>query len=245
VPLLVKACLNGGTTREEHPAVPITPAELAADAEAARAAGAGAVHLHARAAEGTETLAPDAVDAAVAAVRQACPGLPVGVTTGIWASGGDVDARTAAVQAWTDLPDFASVNFSEPGPEALSELLLARGIGVEAGIWTVTDAQRLAGSGLAGRCLRVLIEPQEHRPAGALSNAGAIRSALADAGVDRPLIVHGYGPAAWPVLEAALNDGRGVRIGLEDTTTLRDGRQAAGNAELVAAAVALVRDREV
>jgi uncharacterized protein (DUF849 family) len=29
--VLIKACLNGGTTREEHPAVPQTPDELAVD----------------------------------------------------------------------------------------------------------------------------------------------------------------------------------------------------------------------
>ena len=36
--MLLKACLNGGTTRDEHPSVPQTPAELAADASAAVAA---------------------------------------------------------------------------------------------------------------------------------------------------------------------------------------------------------------
>src|SRR2546421_566652 len=34
--MLIKACLNGGTSREVHPAVPRTPDELAADALAAR-----------------------------------------------------------------------------------------------------------------------------------------------------------------------------------------------------------------
>jgi uncharacterized protein (DUF849 family) len=36
----VKACLNGARTRAEHPAVPLTPAELALDALAVRRAGA-------------------------------------------------------------------------------------------------------------------------------------------------------------------------------------------------------------
>jgi hypothetical protein len=89
----------------------------------------------------------------------------------------------------------------------------------------------------------VLIEPQERPPADALANAGAIRAALADGGIDRPLLLHGYESAAWQVLEAALDAGLDVRIGLEDTTTLPDGRQAAGNAELVATAVALVGGR--
>jgi uroporphyrinogen-III synthase len=35
----IKACLNGGRLRNEHPAVPVTPGELAAEAAAAVAAG--------------------------------------------------------------------------------------------------------------------------------------------------------------------------------------------------------------
>jgi uncharacterized protein (DUF849 family) len=67
--MLIKACLNGGTTRDEHPSVPQQPAELAAAAAEAVQAGAGAVHLHPRDASGAETLAPEAGLAAVAAVR--------------------------------------------------------------------------------------------------------------------------------------------------------------------------------
>ena len=44
----MKVCLNGGRDRGAHPAVPVTPAELAASAAAAVAAGAEAVHLHPR-----------------------------------------------------------------------------------------------------------------------------------------------------------------------------------------------------
>ncbi len=242
MPLLVKSCLNGGTSREEHPAVPLTPNELAAEARAAVDAGAGALHLHARGADGAETLDPK--DAAVVAVRDACPGVPVGVTTGVWAAGGSAEARTSAVAGWTSRPDFASVNFSEPEPESLCELLLENGIGVEAGIWSVDDAERLARSGLAPRCVRVLVEPQEREAADAIATAEAIRARLAGAGIDGPLLQHGYGPAAWEVLRAAVRDGLEVRIGLEDATTLPDGRTAAGNSELVAAAVGLARAGE-
>ncbi len=52
-------------------------------------AGAGAFHLHPRDAAGDQTLEPEHVLAAVAAVR-AATGLPVGVTTGIWTVQGDV-----------------------------------------------------------------------------------------------------------------------------------------------------------
>ena len=84
----MKVCLNGGRGRADHPAVPLTPAELAASAVAAVAAGATAVHLHPRRADGGESLLPTDVAAAVTAVRQACPATPVGVSTGLWITGG-------------------------------------------------------------------------------------------------------------------------------------------------------------
>jgi uncharacterized protein (DUF849 family) len=41
-------------------------------------------------------------------------------------------------------------------------------------------------------------------------------------------------------MERAVARGHGIRVGLEDTTVLRDGRQAAGNGELVRAAGAML-----
>jgi uncharacterized protein (DUF849 family) len=61
--VVVKACRNGGRTRQEHLAVPQTPAELAADALAVRDAGAFAVDVHPRDKRGVQTLAGDACDA--------------------------------------------------------------------------------------------------------------------------------------------------------------------------------------
>lgn len=42
-------------------------------------------------------------------------------------------------------------------------------------------------------------------------------------------------------LAAAVRAGRDIRVGLEDTLVLPDGRPASGNAELVGAAAALLR----
>jgi beta-keto acid cleavage enzyme len=55
-----------------------------------------------------------------------------------------------------------------------------------------------------------------------------------------PRLHHGYGAATWPVLRAAVLLGRDIRVGLEDTTILANGRPASGNGELVEAAVNLV-----
>jgi len=242
--VLVKACLNGGRSRAEHPAVPAAPAELAADAVAVVRAGAGAIHLHPRDESGAEALDAAAVLAAVSAVQAAVPGVPVGVTTGLWAADGSPARRLELVAGWTGpgKPAFASVNMSEPGAGELAALLARLGIGVEAGVWTVADADTLAGSGLlagSGGLVRILIEPQEPSPAGAVALAAGIEAALDRHGIAGPRLHHGYGLATWQVQRAAVALGRDIRVGLEDTLVLADGAAARDNAELIAAAVGL------
>jgi uncharacterized protein (DUF849 family) len=238
--VLIQASLNGGTTRAEHPAVPLTPAELAAEARAAAAAGAGAIHVHPRDLSGAQTLRPEHVLAAVAAVR-AATGLPVGVTTGIWAVDGDVRRRMSLIADWSgpDRPDFASINMNEPGTDALADLLTGRGIGIEAGVWTVEDARLLGASTFGHRVIRVLLEPVDRSPAGAVATAAAAAAELTRIGVKARQVHHGYGLATWDVLRAAVAMGQDIRVGLEDTTVLPDGSVAAGNGDLVTAAVRL------
>ena len=242
--MLIKACLNGGRTRDEHPCLPQTPDELAAEAVAAVHAGAGAVHLHPRDPSGAETLDAYAVLAAVAAVRAAVPATPVGVTTGLWISGGDPARRLAQVTRWTGngKPDFASVNLSEPGADELAGLLGELGVAVEAGVWSVADADQLAASEFGSRVLRILIEPHDGVAEVAVAVAANVEAALDGHGLAAPRLHHGYGPATWPVLRAAIRLGRDIRVGLEDTTVLADGRVASGNGELVEAAVRLVAE---
>ena len=238
--MLIQASLNGGTTRAEHPAVPLTPAELAAEARAAAAAGARAIHMHPRDLSGAQTLRPEHVLAAVAAVRTAT-GLPVGVTTGIWAVDGDVRRRMSLVADWTgpDRPDFASINMNEPGTDALADLLTGQGIEIEAGVWTAEDARLLGASTFGHRVIRVLVEPVDRSGAGAVAIAAQAATELARLGVKARQVHHGYGMATWDVLRAAVAMGQDIRVGLEDTTVLPDGSVAAGNGDLVTAAVRL------
>src|SRR5690349_11672795 len=99
----VKACINGARTPDQHPSLPVSPDQLAAEALAAHQAGARAVHMHPKTSDGADSLDPDVVDAAVSAVRHAVPGLPLGVTTGYWAQP-DADARLRAVTAGLSFP---------------------------------------------------------------------------------------------------------------------------------------------
>jgi uncharacterized protein (DUF849 family) len=231
---MLQACLNGRRSRDEHPAVPITAAELAADARRALEAGAGELHVHPRGGDGRDTVEPDAVAAAVRAIRAACPGTPLGLTTGLWTTGGDAERRRASVEAWGELPDYVSVNMGEPGAAELCALLAGRGVEIEAGVWTLPEAGILIASGVA--CLRVLVEPSDGGKYDPVELAAEIERALVEGGVRAPQLHHGAGDDTWRVLGAAVARGHHVRIGLEDTLQMPDGSIAPGNAALVAEA---------
>jgi hypothetical protein len=111
-------------------------------------------------------------------------------------------------------------------------------VGIEAGLWQRQDAERLLASGLADRCLRVLVEPITEDPVEAVARVAEVEDALGDLPV--PQLHHGDGPATWAVIQRAIPDGRDIRIGLEDALTLPDGRAARDNAELVATAIQLL-----
>ena len=128
---------------------------------------------------------------------------------------------------------------NEPGTDALADLLTGLGIAIEAGVWTVDDARSLGESTFGGRVLRVLLEPVDRSPDGAVATAAATAAELTRLGITAPQVHHGYGLATWDVIRAAVAMGQDFRVGLEDTTVLPDGRVAAGNGELVAAAVRL------
>ena len=257
--MLIKAALNGGRTLAEHPAIPITPAELAASARGSVAAGAGAIHLHVRGPDGRESLDPADVAKALNAVRSAVPATPVGVSTGAWILR-DAELRHEVVSRWKVLPDFASVNFKEEGALPLAELLLCRGIGVEVGLSDVEGTQVFVASGvqlshrqvvaemmlseadvflptgIGSRCLRVLLEPFESSTEAALKTLEQIEGMLDAAGIDLPRVLHGLNETAWDLIDEAAARGYDTRVGFEDILTLPNGKQALGNAALVAEA---------
>ncbi|MCZ8377853.1 3-keto-5-aminohexanoate cleavage protein [Mycobacterium sp. CPCC 205372] len=234
--IYLKACINGARTPDQHPGLPVSPDELAAAALAAHRAGAQAVHLHPKTPDGVDSLRPDVVAAAVTAVRQAVPGLPLGVTTGYWALP-DAAERRRAVESWDVLPDFASLNWHEPGSPELAQVLLSKGLGVEVGIFHTEAAQSWAVSDIAAHCMRVMIELQADADT---ALADDVLSQVAAAGSPAPVLLHGLDESCWPLLEHAGVRGVQTRIGLEDTLHLPDGSLAPDNAALVSAAVDLL-----
>ena len=231
---MLQVCLNGARSPREHHHLPVRPEALATAAADAVAAGAQDVHLHPKTPDGADSLDPRIVGPTVRAVRAAVPGIPVGVTTGAWTLD-DPEHRVAAIRTWTVLPDHASVNWHEPGADAVAAALLDRGVAVEAGIWSGTDGdEHFLRSPVRDRVLRVLAEVTDLTARGAISTADALLHRLQ--GVTAPILLHGEAAGAWPVLTLAAQRGLDTRIGLEDVLQLPDGDIAHDNAALVAAA---------
>lgn len=239
---LIKASLNGARSRNEHPAVPITADEIAEDAARVVAAGADVLHMHPRTETGAQTLDAALCAAVIEAVRARCPATPIGLTT-IADAARTPDDQIAAIVRWRVLPDFVSVNVMEPTFASMAALLAERGVEIEAGVWTVADAHRLVRSGIAERCVRVLVEPTEKVPADAVRTARTIDDALRSASIMLAQVHHGDGIATWAVIRDAVARGRWIRIGLEDTLVLENGSPARDNAQLVEAARAIADAR--
>jgi uncharacterized protein (DUF849 family) len=227
----VVAALNGGRLGE---AVPRTPEELAVEAVAAVGAGADVLHLHPFDDDGRETLEAEPSAAAIRAVRAAVgPHVPLSLTTAS-AIEPDPERRAALVSGWYELPDLVTANQGEDGIVELCEDLLARGIGIEAGLLSARDAELFLASGLAPRSARALVEPVLPDEAEALALADEIEAVLRADGTPVEQVHHGANSAIWAVIRRAIPLGHGVRTGIEDTVVLPDGTTVTSNAELVA-----------
>jgi uncharacterized protein (DUF849 family) len=162
------------------------------------------------------------------------------VSTGAWIERDEAQTRNA-INGWNELPDYASVNLAEPDAPAVMELLRRRGVGIEAGIASVADAERFLSLPDHHRVLRVMIEMVEQNFPAALKIADDIAAIFDRAGVQRPILLHGLDATVWPFVTIARQRRWSTRIGFEDGKHLPDGTVASGNAALVANAVAMYR----
>ncbi|HEX3783047.1 MAG TPA: 3-keto-5-aminohexanoate cleavage protein [Pseudonocardiaceae bacterium] len=234
---MLQCCPNGARRPEAHPALPVTPGELAEEVAALAELGITSVHLHPRDVTGAEALAGPQIAATVAQLRSVAPGVDIGVSTGAWIQP-DTEARIDLLAGWAGLaagrPDFASVNVHEDGWSRACAALTEAGIGIELGVFHLDAAKLLRDAGLPPSAVRVLVEVQDTDPLASLTELARLLDALA--WVNVPLLAHGEEGGAWPVLLEAARSGLDTRIGLEDVLVLPDGSPADGNLDLVRAA---------
>jgi uncharacterized protein (DUF849 family) len=236
---MLQACLNGARSRHDHPQVPQTPEELARDAARAVAQGGAELHVHPRDARGLETLDPDDTAAALIAIRRAVPGIPVGLST---REGIRTDASRGfdKMKAWRLLPDYVSVNLIENDAAQVIDLMLAKGVGVEAGLATAADARNFVTLATAKNCLRILVEIDlEKDVANALALADEMIGIIAQSQIDLPILLHGFDRTMWPLYRKSRQLGVDARLGFEDGLVLPDGTIAADNLAIITAATEL------
>ncbi|WP_433264292.1 3-keto-5-aminohexanoate cleavage protein [Actinosynnema sp. CS-041913] len=240
---MLQACLNGARVPDSHPALPVTPQQLAADAAALVALGVTHFHLHPRDVVGLEVLAGPEVATAVSVVRALVPRAELGVTTAAWIQPDPV-RRAELVEGWAGLsagrPDVASVNVHEDGWLDTVAALQAANIGIELGVFHEEAARTLVRAGLPDGTRRILAEVQ---PGETTTEADALLRLLEPLGA--PILLHGEDDSAWPVLDHAARLELDTRIGLEDTLLNPDGTRTRDNAELVAYAQRAIRANAV
>jgi uncharacterized protein (DUF849 family) len=236
--MIVQACINGARPADYHPQLPLTADEMAIDAAVCVSSGAGELHIHARGTDGRESLS--AVAETMRAVRRTCPGTLIGVSTGAWIEGDEKRTRHC-IAAWRLLPDYASVNLSERDAPAVIDLLHGMGVGVEAGLATVADAERFVALPECQRVLRILIEVEEQKFDKADAIADGIAQVLERANVYRPILLHGSDTTVWHFVKRAHQQLWSTRVGLEDCCERSNGETANGNADIVSDAVQIYR----
>lgn len=236
--------------KADHPALPVTPAEIAATAAECFQAGAGWLHLHVRDAQGRHSLDPGLYRETIAAVAEAAPQMGIQVTT----EAAGVYSPQDQLRVLTDLrPAAASAAVREIARDAA----VARrfyGFAAEAGIdiqhivFDVGDIARLRAwlaDGTVPEAMRsVLLVTGRYAPPRNASVA-ELRGLLEALGGDFPdWMVCAFGPTEQGVLMAAAALGGSLRVGFENNIHRPDGTLAASNAENVARLMAALRSRD-
>ncbi|NWK46335.1 3-keto-5-aminohexanoate cleavage protein [Ralstonia pickettii] len=248
-PIAIAVAPNGARkTHADHPALPITPDELAACARQCVDAGAAMLHLHVRRPDGTHSLEPGDYRPAIAAVRHAVgDALVIQITTeavGIYTP----EQQMASVRALQ--PEAISAALRELAPDGAHEAEAARFFGELAAartaiqyiLYSADDVVRyrdLRTRGVLPGTPHWVLFVLGRYSAGQRSDPTDLLpflQAWADGGdltARVPWAICAFGPReAECALTAALLGGH-ARLGFENNMALPDGSTAPDNAALV------------
>lgn len=247
LPVAIAVAPNGGRkVKADHPAVPVTAAELAVVAAHCMDAGAAMIHAHVRNADGSHLLDADAYRDAIAAIRSTVGDrLVIQITSealGKYTPG----QQRAVVQAVK--PEAASLALRELVPDASEEQAFADLLGwmkresvtPQIILYDVSDAIRLSELQKRG------LVPFEHPPVlyvlgryttGQTSSPSDLLPFLAP---DAPTFAHwsvcAFGAQEVACATAGALLGGHIRVGFENNEWLPTGARAKSNQDLVAAA---------
>lgn len=243
-PLIVAVAPNGARkTKSDHPALPITPDEIAREAARCREAGAAMIHLHVRDAEEKHSLDADAYAEATAAVRREVgDGLIVQMTTeavGIYTP----DQQMAAVR--TVRPEAASLAVREFCPDedsvpAFAEFLswmAAERIMAQYILYAAEDVGRFADlqrRGVIPEARPFLLYVLGRYTPGQKSAPADLLPFLAEAeSLEADWAICAFGAREYACALTAAALGGHVRVGFENNILMADGSVARDNAALV------------
>lgn len=244
------AVVGAEVTREQNPAVPYTPEEIARAAVEAGRAGAAVIHLHARWPDGRPSQEAAHFREIVDRIRAAGSRVIVQCSTG-GAVGMSIDERLGSL-----------VEGAEMGTLNLGTMNFGDAVFVNTRPDLVKVAGRLRERRIVPECevydagmldtLRWLLEKGHLAPPYHLQFVLGVPGGMAASERNLRFLVEGMpGPAHWgvagvgrfqlPMAELALRLGGHVRVGLEDNLYVSKGILARSNEELVGRAVELAR----
>lgn len=242
-PLILTVAPNGAyKTHAQHPAVPLTPAALAATARTCLDAGAAMLHMHVRKADGTHSLEAADYRAAIAAVRKAVGQEMVIQVTTEAAKAYAPPAQMAVVRELR--PEAVSVGLRELHVPDVPEAALADFFHWLAGsnIMTqvilydeadVRDWHALRARGIIPEARWFLLFVLGRYTAGQTSSPTDLVPFLSAHDGRHPWAMCAFGAQEHACAIAAAALGGHARIGFENNLLLRDGGVAPDNAALV------------
>jgi len=260
---ILTCALTGVLTNPRQHPVPVTPAQMAAEARDAFNAGASIMHVHLRKQEeGLGHLPswdPDVAESIVNAIRAACPGVIINLTTGV--VGEDISGPLACIRRVR--PEIAACNagslnylkIKDDGQWAWPPMVFDNPV---AKIAQFLDVMQECGTHPEFECFDVGIV----RSVAMYLQAGMLKPGMGRAEYNLVMGVASGMPCdadllallprwmvpgsvwqstligraeIWPVHQKTADLGGMLRTGLEDTFYLPDGERARGNGDLVQA----------
>ena len=244
--VMIMVAPNGARrTKQDHPALPMTAEELARDAVQCREAGAAAIHMHVRGADGGHVLDAGLYREAMRAVDEATGrDMAVQITTeaiGVYRP----DQQMAAVR--DVVPAAVSMALKELVPDEASEAEAAdffrwmreAGVSPQFILYDAGEVDRffkLAGDGVIPFARPFLLFVLGRYTTDQQSSPDDLTPFIdALGGRDVPWAMCAFGQRELACAEAAIAAGGHVRIGFENNLHMPDGSLAGSNSDLVAA----------
>jgi len=250
-PLILTVAPNGAYKQAaDHPAVPLTPQALAADARRCLDAGAAMLHLHIRDAAGRHSLDAEGYRSALQAVRAAVGDALVLQVTSEAAKVYAAPAQIAMVHAVR--PEAVSIGLRELDTPAVGAAGLADFFGwlarervmTQVILYDLADLQRwqaLRADGTVPDAPWFLLFVLGRYSVGQTSSPHDLLPFVAAHTGAEPWAMCAFGAAEHACAMTAAALGGHVRVGFENNLRLKDGALAPDNAALVAQSADIAR----